>query len=94
MASIRPARLILFQCLVCTVTLPPVLPYALLKQLIKGMTARFEPEKYKDTYQDTLREIIQAKIEHRELKAPEEKRAEAAVEDLLEQLKRSLELTN
>ena len=63
-------------------------------QLIKGMTARFEPEKYKDTYQDTLREIIQAKIEHRELKAPEEKRAEAAVEDLLEQLKRSLELTN
>jgi DNA end-binding protein Ku len=63
-------------------------------QLIKGMTAKFEPEKYKDTYQDMLREIIQARIEHRELKAPEEKRAEEAVEDLLEQLKRSLELTS
>jgi len=63
-------------------------------QLIKGMSSTFNPEKYKDTYQDTLREIIQAKIEHKEIKAPEEKHVESAVEDLMEQLKRSLELAS
>jgi DNA end-binding protein Ku len=63
-------------------------------QLIKGMTSGFEPEKYQDTYQSTLREIIEAKAGNKEISIPESKKDETPVDDLMEQLKKSLELTS
>lgn len=63
-------------------------------QLIKGMTTKFEPEKFKDTYQETLKKIIDAKAKHKEVKAPKKKKEEPAMEDLMEQLKKSLEMAN
>ncbi|MFO7935856.1 MAG: Ku protein [Bacteroidales bacterium] len=64
------------------------------KKLIKGMTSSFRPEKLKDTYQQTLKKIIDAKSKDKEIepgKTPEE---ESAVEDLMDQLKKSLEMTS
>lgn len=63
-------------------------------KLIKGMSGNFKPEKYKDTYQETLKKLIKAKSEHKEIPQPKEKHEEAAMEDLMEQLKRSLEMAN
>src|SRR5690606_18312350 len=63
-------------------------------QLIKGMSNKFEPEKFKDTYQETLKKIIDAKAKHKEVKAPKRKKEVADVEDLMEQLKKSLEMAN
>lgn len=63
-------------------------------QLIKGMTTEFKPEKFKDTYQETLKKIIDAKAKHKEVKAPKKKKEEPAMEDLMEQLKKSLQMAN
>lgn len=63
-------------------------------QLIKGMSTSFEPEKFKDTYQETLKKIIDAKAKNKEVKAPRKKKEEPAMEDLMEQLKKSLEMAN
>lgn len=63
-------------------------------QLIKGMSAKFKPEKYKDTYQQTLKKIIEAKSKNKEIEPVEEKKEESAVEDLMDQLKKSLEMTS
>src|SRR5690554_2898239 len=63
-------------------------------QLIKGMSTKFEPEKFKDTYLETLKKIIDAKAKHKDIKPPKKKKEEAGVEDLMEQLKRSLEMAN
>jgi DNA end-binding protein Ku len=63
-------------------------------QLVKGMSNSFEPEKYKDTYQESLKEIIEAKAQNREIKAQETQKEETPVEDLMEQLKKSLEMAN
>jgi DNA end-binding protein Ku len=63
-------------------------------KLIKGMSAKFEPEKYKDTYQDSLRKVIKAKSQNKKIPKPKEKHKEAVMEDLMEQLKRSLEIAN
>mgnify|MGYP000877456475 CR=1 FL=1 len=61
-------------------------------KLIEGMTAPFHPEKYPDTYQETLQRVIQAKIENREILVKQTEPEESAIEDLMEQLKKSLEL--
>jgi DNA end-binding protein Ku len=63
-------------------------------QLIRGMTAEFKPEKYKDTYQQTLKKIIEAKAKNKEVSIPDDSKKESSVEDLMEQLKKSLEMTN
>ncbi len=63
-------------------------------QLIKGMSTKFEPEKFKDTYQETLRKIIDAKAKNKEVKTSKKKKEEPEVEDLMEQLKKSLEMAN
>jgi DNA end-binding protein Ku len=63
-------------------------------QLIKGLTNKFEPEKYKDTYQETLKKIIDAKAKNKEVKAPKKQKEESPVDDLMEQLKKSLEMAN
>jgi DNA end-binding protein Ku len=63
-------------------------------QLVKGMSTTFDPEKYKDTYQETLQEIIDAKAKNKEIEVKETKQEETPVEDLMEQLKKSLEMAN
>jgi DNA end-binding protein Ku len=63
-------------------------------QLIRGMSGEFKPEKYKDTYQRTLKKIIEAKVKNKEVSRPKSKKEEATVDDLMEQLKKSLEMAN
>ncbi len=62
-------------------------------KIIEGMSKSFQPEKFKDSYQQKLKEIIMAKSENKEVSIPEIKAQESAVQDLMEQLKKSLELT-
>lgn len=62
-------------------------------KIIAGMSVPFQPEKYRDTYQDKLMETIQAKLANREIGAPEIEAQESAVMDLMEQLRKSLEMT-
>ena len=62
-------------------------------KIIEGMSTTFQPEKFKDSYQQKLKEIIKAKSENKEVSIPEIKAQESAVQDLMEQLKKSLEMT-
>jgi DNA end-binding protein Ku len=60
------------------------------RQLIEGFRADWEPEKYRDTYRDALRAVIEAKREGKEVHVaaePEEDRPT----DLLEALRASVE---
>lgn len=59
------------------------------KNLITVMEKPFEPDNYTDEYQERLKAMIAAKIEGKEVVAPEEKRSN--VIDLMEALKASLE---
>ena len=59
-------------------------------QLIDGFSGKFEPERYRDTYRDTLCEIIQAKRKGKKVHV--EKAAEPEeTPDILEALRASLE---
>ncbi len=58
--------------------------------LIDKLAGPFDPEKYADTYRDTLCEIIKAKREGETLRAPEVEK-EPKVPDLMAALKASLE---
>lgn len=61
-------------------------------KLIENLTAPFEPEKYKDDYRDALRELINKKIEGKEIEiAPEAPHRN--VIDLMEALQASLKET-
>ncbi|GAB7387559.1 Ku protein [Bacillaceae bacterium] len=61
-------------------------------QLIENLAAPFEPEKYTDAYRSELRNLLQKKIEGKEIaQAPEVKRTN--VVDLMEALQASLEAT-
>ena len=63
---------------------------AMAEQLIDKFAGAFEPEKYKDTYRDSLCAIIRAKRAGKEVhRAPETE--EAAPPDLLEALRASIE---
>lgn len=66
--------------------------------IVDGMTGEFEPEKYKDTYKDELLKIIRKKEKEKPGKKPAKdgkdekpKASKGAKDDLLEQLKASLE---
>ena len=62
---------------------------ALAEQLIKSLAAPFQPEKYHDTYQEALQEMIAAKAKGMEVTtAPHV--ARAPVIDLMQALKNSL----
>jgi len=61
----------------------------LAEQLIESLAAKFEPEKYKDEYQDRLKMLIEAKRQGREV-AEVTKPQLAPVIDLMEALKKSL----
>ncbi len=63
------------------------------RRIIDAMSVPFQPEKYRDTYQEKLMEAIQAKLAHREIGVPEIEAQESAVKDLMEQLRKSLEMT-
>jgi len=61
----------------------------LARTLIESLAAEFEPEKYKDTYRDNLKSMIEAKVQGREIvetPAP----TLAPVIDIMEALKKSL----
>lgn len=59
------------------------------KTLIDAMVRPFEPQVYKDEYQARLWEIIQQKIQGKEITVPEES-SETTVIDVMEALKKSL----
>jgi len=64
---------------------------ALAQMLVSSLTAKFEPEKYKDTYRENLESMIQTKLAGRKVieitAAPV-----APVIDIMEALKKSLEV--
>ena len=62
---------------------------ALAEQLIKSLAAPFQPEKYHDTYQSALQELIDAKAKGMEVTAAPHV-ARAPVIDLMQALKNSL----
>jgi DNA end-binding protein Ku len=62
----------------------------LARQLIENLAASFEPEKYSDTYQDSLRGLVEAKTAGREVTAVQHHTV-APVIDLMAALKKSLE---
>jgi DNA end-binding protein Ku len=59
-------------------------------QLIETLAAKFQPEKYRDEYQDSMRALIAAKQEGKEV-APVAHATRAPVIDLMAALKASLE---
>ncbi|WP_420127964.1 Ku protein [Longimicrobium sp.] len=72
---------------------------AMAEQLVQGMTAEWEPSKYKDTYRDDLMELIQGRIDSGNTNVPdetpveEESEAKGDVIDIMALLKRSVEAT-
>jgi len=64
---------------------------ALAQHLIEALAAKFEPEKYSDTYRDNLMKMIETKISGQKVvEAPEPHIA--PVIDIMEALKRTLEI--
>jgi DNA end-binding protein Ku len=63
----------------------------LAQTLVESLAAEFEPEKYHDTYRDNLRQMIEARIEGRNVVETPEPTI-APVIDIMEALKKSLEM--
>ncbi|SET04046.1 Ku protein [Anaerobranca gottschalkii] len=61
------------------------------KELIEGLATDFNPEKYQDNYRTKLLEIIQSKVEGKEIKQVVEK-DKGGVIDLMEALQASLDM--
>jgi DNA end-binding protein Ku len=65
---------------------------AMAESLIDSMSAEFEPDVYSDNYREALQEVIDAKVEGREVVAPaEEEAAPAPAVDLMAALRASVE---
>jgi DNA end-binding protein Ku len=62
----------------------------LAEELIARKTAKFDPGKFHDHYREALKELIQAKIEHREPVAVEEDQPQPKVVNLMDALRKSL----
>jgi len=60
------------------------------KSLVEALSGTFEPQKYKDTYRETLRGMIDAKIAGQEVVAAPAAQELAPVIDIMEALKTSL----
>jgi DNA end-binding protein Ku len=60
-------------------------------QLIEALAAKFEPEKYHDTFQENLKELIQARLEGKEVTEIEKPKKMEPVVDLMSALKASLD---
>jgi DNA end-binding protein Ku len=63
---------------------------AMAKQLVSAMTGEFEPEKYRDEYRDALMQIIEQKVEGREVVAPEPVEETGKLVDLMAALEASV----
>ncbi len=63
----------------------------LAKMLVESLVGEFEPQKYRDTYRENLRKMIEAKIEGQSVIETPETHI-APVIDIMEALKRSLEM--
>jgi DNA end-binding protein Ku len=59
-------------------------------QLIEALAAEWDPEKYKDTFQENLKKLIETKLEGGEVAAVEKPKKLAPVVDLMAALKESL----
>ena len=59
-------------------------------ELIRRKSAPFDPGRFKDDYEAALRELIEAKVKQRKVRAPKDAPPERRVVDLMEALKRSL----
>jgi len=63
---------------------------AMALELIEGFSSAWKPEKYEDTYNDALRDVVEAKLKGHEVhRAPEPEPEEQP--DLMEALRRSVE---
>jgi DNA end-binding protein Ku len=67
---------------------------SLAKQLIDAYTLPFEHSKFKDHYEDALRELVEAKINNLPVPEPEAEKKPGKVIDLMEALRRSLAKTS
>ncbi len=61
------------------------------ENLVAMMATTFEPEDYKDEYKKALMEVVEAKVENREVIEAAEPEAETTVVDLMAALKASVE---
>jgi len=61
------------------------------ENLVKMMATKFDPSDYKDEYKEALQEIVEAKVEKREVIEAPEPEAETTVVDLMSALKASVE---
>src|SRR5947209_17548671 len=59
-------------------------------QLIEALADEWDPDKYKDTFQENLKKLIEAKLEGGEVAAVEKPKKLAPVVDLMAALKQSL----
>jgi len=59
-------------------------------QLIEALAAKWDPEKYYDTFEENLKKLIKAHMEGKEVVAVEKPRPAAAPTDLMAALKQSL----
>jgi DNA end-binding protein Ku len=59
-------------------------------ELIKRKTAKFEPEKFKDEYEDALRELVEARIQNLPIPRDEPKKAAGNVVNLMDALRKSV----
>ena len=59
-------------------------------QLIEALAADWEPEKFHDTFQDNLKQLIQTKLEGGKIAEVEKPKKLAPVVDLMSALKQSL----
>jgi DNA end-binding protein Ku len=62
----------------------------LAEELIERKASKFDPTAFKDNYTVALRELIEAKAEHRKVRQIEEPQQSAKVIDLMQALKRSV----
>jgi DNA end-binding protein Ku len=59
-------------------------------QLIEALAAKFEPQKYHDNFEENLKKLIEAHLEHRQVPTVEKPKKMAPVVDLMAALKESL----
>jgi DNA end-binding protein Ku len=59
-------------------------------QLIEALADKWDPEKYRDSFQENLKKLIEAKLEGGEVAAVERPKKLAPVVDLMAALKQSL----
>ena len=59
--------------------------------LIEGFSSGWDPEKYKDTYTDALRKVVQAKVKGREVSPAPEPKGDEKPSDLSEALRASVD---